>query len=180
MLLDWIEAAIASAYRELAGRIAGTQPAIVDTIVEAAALVAVADGPARETDAASRTANASPAARREQAEAINAVRQIANLDRLGLNHAVRRFEAVKAELRRDGPARAALLARLGAAGLSGAEARLVLSVAGGVAAVDGHVSDAEVTALNDVAAALGLPPAVPPGGAGTARGTAGPADQAPP
>ncbi len=146
MLLDWVEEAITGAYRELAARVVGSRPKVVDPIVEAAALVAVAD---RSGEASSR---------KEQAETLNAVRQIANLDRLGLNHASRRFEQAKAELGANPERRREVLTRLASAELTEAEARLVLSVAGGVAAVDGHVSEAEKAALDDIEAALARDP----------------------
>lgn len=164
MLLGWIEEAIAVAYKDLAARIAGTPPRVVDPMVEAAALVAAADegpGDGRGGGRGNGPA-ADDASRREQAEAINAVRQIANLDRLGLNHAARRFQETKTGLGADPGRRRAILDRLAGAGLAEREARLVLGVAGGVAAVDGHVTAEEWSALDEIAAALGLPPTARP------------------
>lgn len=168
MLLGWIEEAIAAAYKDLAARIAGTPPRVVDPMVEAAALVAAADEGGGESRGDGPAADA--ASRREQAEAINAVRQIANLDRLGLNHAARRFQEAKTGLRADPARRRAILDRLAGAGLAEREARLVLGVAGGVAAVDGHVTAQEWSALDEIAAALGLPPASRPSAGAQAAG----------
>lgn len=148
MLLRWIERLLAATHADLA-RVAGLLPSeTVLHMVDAAALVASADGPGLDG-----------VDRREATEALGLVRQLAGLRRLGMEHARTRFEETVDRLGRGGePARAALLERLAPLAAHPEHARLLLHVARAVAAVDGQVSAAEQAMLDRLAGTLGLPP----------------------
>ena len=148
MLLRWIERLLAETHADLARAIGVLPPETVFHMVDAAALVASADGP-----------GPGGVARQEAAEALGLVRQLTALRRLGMEHARKRFEETVARLRQGGePARAALLGRLASLAAHPEHARLLLHVAGAVAAVDGQVSPPEQAMLDRLAGALALPP----------------------
>ncbi|MCW2244848.1 tellurite resistance protein [Azospirillum fermentarium] len=147
MLLRWIERLLAATHTDLARAAGVLPPETVLHMVDAAALVASADGP-----------GAGRVTRGEATETLGLVRQLANLRRLGMEHARTRFEDTVDRLEREGePARTVLLDRLAALSDRPEHARLLLHVAGAVAAVDGQVSGAEQEMLDRLARTLGLP-----------------------
>lgn len=148
MLLHWIERLLAATHADLARAVGVLPSETVLCLVDAAALVASADGP-----------GAKRVARQEATEALSLVRQLANLRRLGMEQARQRFEDTVNRLDRDGEqARAPLLDRLAPLAAHPEHARLMLHVAGLVAAVDGQVSAPEQAMLDRLARTLGLPP----------------------
>jgi len=94
MLLRWFGRLIAESYEDLGRSLGLLPPESLDLMVDAAALVAVAEG--RE--------DSRRVARSEATEALAVARQLGNLDRLGMEAARERFESTVAELHAGGEA----------------------------------------------------------------------------
>lgn len=149
MLLRWFGRLIAESYDDLARSLGVLPPESLELMVDAAALVAAAEG--RE--------ESRRVARSEATEALAVARQLGNLDRLGMEASRRRFERTVSELHAGGEeARRRVIDRLRPLSGKPELARLALHTAGSVAAVDGQVSDAEQAMIDRIAAELGLPP----------------------
>jgi tellurite resistance protein len=122
---------------------AAALPPVVDAIITAAALVAVADGQGQ-----------SRVSRAEASACLQDVRQLAELDRAGMVEADRRLRALRREFDHAPEAQASALARLAAIKLSRGTARLVLDLARRISGVDGAVSEPEAEMVRRIAEAL--------------------------